>query len=584
MKRFLAAAIVIAALASTVHAQPPLPPFSYGTCFQYTASAQAGYFCVTNGNQSAWYPATGDLRFSNNCTPTSTKGCGLATVIGISGIPFQGTLAPGESWCLNGDGTQMIPCVAGGGTVTSVTASPPLASSGGATPNISVSSSQGNGSLLQRSTGTTTTNDCVKFDANGNTVDAGAVCGGGTSGTYPSGSPPQFGGYSAANTPEAETLGGDGTLSRTGANAYSITVTKSAGVSFGTAAFVNTGTSGATLGLLNGNLTFGGTDTFSSAPTMSGANISAGTIAGTSLASTAVTPGSYTNTNLTVDQQGRITAASTGSGGGGVNNFLLTGTTPTLGVTSSSSPGVDYSYETLAGNTTISTPADSATAQNEIAVALFTQPSGSHNYTLTFGSDGAGTTHAFTSGCPALPTMPTGTSNSLRIDFHYNKQTTVWAIVACVVNPSSAGPAVTVSTLAPVSGDGSSGNPITASLPFSLPAGTNVFGASGTFVTGQQIAGGVAAIPCHFTNLTCINTFHAATCTTAPTVNVFDGASNTGTAKQCDNTRDSTRGTFVTQAQTQTVAATDKYGIYISTQGGSCDTDQFFVSADLVCP
>lgn len=62
--------------------------------------------------------------------------------------------------------------------VTSVTATGPITSTGGTTPVISATY-QGNGAKVQASTGTTTTNDCVKFDANGNTVDAGAACGAG---------------------------------------------------------------------------------------------------------------------------------------------------------------------------------------------------------------------------------------------------------------------------------------------------------------------------------------------------------------------------------------------------------------------
>ena len=37
---------------------------------------------------------------------------------------------------------------------------------------------QGNGAKVQASTGTTTTDDCVKYDVNGNTVDSGGPCGG----------------------------------------------------------------------------------------------------------------------------------------------------------------------------------------------------------------------------------------------------------------------------------------------------------------------------------------------------------------------------------------------------------------------
>jgi hypothetical protein len=108
-------------------------------------------------------------------------------------------------------------------------------------------------------------------------------------------------------------------------------------------------------------------------------------------------------------------------------------------------------------------------------------------------------------------------------------------------------------------------------------------GTFGSLAVNTVIAQGIAAYAGHFTNLVATSAVGGGTCTTAPTFNVFDGTSNTGTAK-LSTTTTQTKGTATSQAQTLTFAAGDLIGIYISTAGATCTTDTWTVSAQYSTP
>jgi len=132
--------------------------------------------------------------------------------------------------------------------------------------------------------------------------------------------------------------------------------------------------------------------------TFSAVNLASADVTGllphANIASTAVTPGSYTNANITIAADGTITLAANGTGGGGCPTVTtLSGTTPVITATNC------LQTITLSGNTT---PTITGIALSQHIVFRVCQPTSGGPYSWTWPSGVNG-------GMTGIGTMPANT-------------------------------------------------------------------------------------------------------------------------------------------------------------------------------